>query len=1098
MSAPRGSHRRSQARHRDGSRALLLDIFGSATIRVPDGSWIVASKSPVAFGLLFRLALDPGAPLPRARIIELLYDDDTKATRLRFNTLLASQRRRGVRFLITDDGVGLAADAVEWRPAHAGLLFGGWVGAVSATYEAWFANERRRIVLRYLTEPLASLNAAREYARWSEVAEHSRRILDLDPLNEAAHAAMVEALMFTSSKVAAIEYLAFAEQTIGEHSVFARQPLAALRERILGAQSPSDSAMRDAPLYARAGLLEHIGRVAAHVRANSAVAGIAMTGPAGVGKSTMWNAALAQLEVLGWTSVRTRCLETEREFPLGLVFRMVPALLAAPGAGGAAPEMYGLLRDVSGGARPLRGSVRDHQRHVATALVEVINAIACEGPLVVGIDDTHWLDSASRALLREVIELVPNGAVLWVFAECRSPYRWPRSFTSIPVGGLTPADSEDLLRRSLGTRSHTDLPGSVRRALEATGGNPLWIRSVALGVQRGGSPDAPGGGPALDAAETLVEEARRLPTEVQDLLRYVALLGPLATMSRLSALYRRRRRTLLDGLGTAEGLGLLHASKTLGALTIHDLWASAVQRELSPLQARLVHTELLELLLSEHPRDHESTAHLWGIMQCARAAGTPGRAAASASALIGKWLAAGVDSTALQSLFDIIDADDVAPDALVTLTEQLTMYLSTTYQHDLLLGMSRRLTDRLARAGVRSPLFEVFLTITRWTEALDKPDPKLWPVIDAFVRDASRSETSRLAMVHAGLRLRSNDPHGSSMPLGEWRRVLDALTAESETVRAREARLIACTEQLDAPGMRAAADELVRFCDAYARGTSSVERIRARLWAAFAARVLGDYRTGLSLSHEALELALATGAWSPAILVLDATVGALGDTGHWHEAAAVWRALNGLAGYVGFDRKVEKNYSSNGWEVGIAVRLALGDVEGARTALERLVPLTDPGVLTSYMLRPKAGLQGMAATIVALSNLPTAPWRAALGATLIEYADVIRSVQLAHIQGNLFRLAVGGAALGLVDETRELLDALLAHLGAVQWSFPFEAFRELVGAPASEIVQFAFRGRAVASMMEVYSIDRLPAIFTRPVESLSSASSSGPARSGLP
>jgi hypothetical protein len=745
--------------------------------------------------------------------------------------------------------------------------------------------------------------------------------------------------------------------------------------------------------------------------------------------------------------------------------------------------MYGLLRDVYGGARPLSGSVRDHQRHVATALVEVISAIACEGPLVVGIDDTHWLDSASRALLREVIELVPNGAVLWVFAERRSPYRWPSSFTSIPVGGLTPADSEDLLRRSLGARHDTDLPGSVRRALEATGGNPLWIRSVALGVQRGGSPDASGGGPALDPAETLVEEARRLPTDVQDLLRYVALLGPLATMSRLSALYRRRRRTLLDGLGAAEGLGLLHASGALGALTIHDLWASAVQREMSPLQARLVHTELLELLLSEQPRDHESTAHLWGIMQCARAAGTPGRAAASASALIGKWLAAGVDATALQSLFDIIDADDVAPDALVTLTEQLTMYLNSTYQHDLLLSMSPRLTDRLARAGVRSPLFEAFRTLTSLT-VMDAPDAKLWPVIEAFVRDTTRSEVSRLAMLHAGLRLRTNDPRGASMPLDEWRSILDALQGEAETLRAKEARLILCTDGLDVHGVRAAADELVRFCDEYGRGISSVERIRARHWAALAHRNIGDYRAALVMYEQALELALASGAGPAAIRILDSLVGSLSDTGHWRQADAVLRAMSRLGDRFGIE--AEYRYNRNGWEEGIAVRIEMGDIAGARVVIERLVPLTDASVTAASALSPKAGIQGMAATIAVLSDLPTEQWRTAVQETLLDHTDVIRRVQLTYHQGNLWRLAVGGAALGLVDETRDLVDALLARLGDVRWSFPFQALRDRLGAPASEIVQFAFHGRAVSSMMDVYAVEQLPAIFMNPIDALPS------------
>jgi len=1062
---------------------VSVDIFGAAAIALPDGTVLTASKSPVAFAFLFRLAIDAGTLLPRSQVVALLYDDDSKATRLRFNTLLASQRERGVQFISQDGAIGLAADTVRWTAPHAGTLFGGWGGEVSRAYEEWFDNERRRIALRFLEEPLAAMHASREQARWSDVAAHSRRILDLDPLNEAAHAAMVEALMFTASKVQAIEYLAYAEEIIGERSAFARQPLASLRERIVGEPATGDAGLRDAPVYARAGVLEQVGSVAARVRATSVVAGIALTGPAGVGKSTMWNAALSHLGLLGWSCVRTRCLESEREFPLSLVYRLVPALLAARGAGGAAPEMYALLRDVYGGTRALSGSVRDHQHHVATALVEVIGAVASEGPLVIAIDDTHWLDTASRALLDELIDRTPAGCILWVCAERRTDFRWPAAFTVVPVGGLTDPDAEDLLRRWLGADSGAELPGNVRSALDATGGNPLWIRSVALGVQRGRTQGSQLSEIVRDPGEALIDEARRLPPDVLDLLRYVAVLGPLATVSRLSALYRdQRRRILIDALGVAEGLGLVHASATLGSLNLHDVWAGALQREMSSLQARLVHTELLELLMSESPPDHAATAHLWGIIQCARGAGTPGRAADSACILITKWLAAGVDAIELESLFDIIDADDIAPDALVRLTEQLTMFLGTSYQHELLLGMSRRLSDRLARAGVRSPLFEAVLALTRAAATTGALLGVSWPTIEAFVRDTSRTDGARLEMLHAGLRLRSNDPLSSSMPMDEWRAVLDSLSSVAETLRAKETRLILCTEQFDQPGMRAASQALVRFCDAYGRGISSVERIRARNWAAHSERVLGVYRRGMEISKEAVELALSTRATLAAIRALDSIVTSLGDTGHWNEADAVLRAMRELAEHHRLQAEMQKSSSWNGWESSIAVRIALNDTEGARRTIERVVPLSDPSVLVNYMLPPKAGLQAMAATIAVLSDRPVDVWRGPVRATLMEFTDAMRSVQFSHTQGNLWKLAVAGAALQLADETRDFIDALLAQLGEVRWSFPFESFRDLVGAPPREVIEFAFRGRPVLPLADVYGVDKLPAIFTHPLD----------------
>ena len=148
---------------------------------------------------------------------------------------------------------------------------------------------------------------------------------------------------------------------------------------------------------------------------------VVVEGPAGIGKTTMWQAALRAARARSFTVLATRAAQTEATLPFaGLIdlFEGVPEawLAALPAPQRRALEVALLRRE------PEKTGV--DQLAVSLATLQVLRALAADAPVVVGIDDLQWLDGATTRVLAFALRRLQQSRSGWS----------PRCGPSTPTG----------------------------------------------------------------------------------------------------------------------------------------------------------------------------------------------------------------------------------------------------------------------------------------------------------------------------------------------------------------------------------------------------------------------------------------------------------------------------------------------------------------------------------------------------------------------------------------------------------------------------------------------------------------------------------------
>src|SRR5207237_5768838 len=104
----------------------------------------------------------------------------------------------------------------------------------------------------------------------------------------------------------------------------------------------------------------------------------------------------------------------------------------------------------------------------------LLQAVSQRRPLVIVMDDCHWLDGASAAIIEEAIgDLadVPLGWILLHRPGWTPPAAWP-IWTSLSLEPLDASASEQLAWALLGAAA---TPSAVQFVVERAEGNPLYL-----------------------------------------------------------------------------------------------------------------------------------------------------------------------------------------------------------------------------------------------------------------------------------------------------------------------------------------------------------------------------------------------------------------------------------------------------------------------------------------------------------------------------------------------------------------------------------------------------------------------------------------------
>src|SRR5262245_54344561 len=230
-----------------------------------------------------------------------------------------------------------------------------------------------------------------------------------------------------------------------------------------------------------------------------------MQGDAGVGKTTLWLAALEQARERGYRVLCARASEAESVMPYGTIADLlgevdVEVLAGLPGVQRLAADRV-LLHDAGNGPTT-------DQRVVAATMVSVVERLSERAPVVIAIDDLQWLDQSSQAAVGFVARRLRGRAGLLV-TERTEPDRgsvasWlqlgtPDGIDQIHVRPLSTCGLHRLISARLGRSFPRPAMGWIA---EVSGGNPFY----ALEMARALANQAPPGEPLLPP--TLAELVR--------------------------------------------------------------------------------------------------------------------------------------------------------------------------------------------------------------------------------------------------------------------------------------------------------------------------------------------------------------------------------------------------------------------------------------------------------------------------------------------------------------------------------------------------------------------------------------------------------------
>ncbi|WP_099025491.1 ATP-binding protein [Mycolicibacterium palauense] len=233
---------------------------------------------------------------------------------------------------------------------------------------------------------------------------------------------------------------------------------------------------------------------------------------------------------------------------------------------------------------------------VCGATLTLLERIACRQPVVVAVDDLHWLDEASLRVLSFVAQHVADSRIGFIATVRDSRQVSPRialdgdADTDIAVQPLTDRDAEVLV-----DLWHPALPILARRrVLHQAQGNPLAIRELGRVLEQ----TPRGAGSALDHIPMTDRLKQSLSYRICDLpveTRHCLLLLALDDREDMAAL--RELDIHLGALVPAEDAGLVVVDQArLSIRFAHPLIRATVVEESTSEQRREAHGVIAETL----------------------------------------------------------------------------------------------------------------------------------------------------------------------------------------------------------------------------------------------------------------------------------------------------------------------------------------------------------------------------------------------------------------------------------------------------------------------------------------------------------------------
>ncbi|HEY0929410.1 MAG TPA: AAA family ATPase [Gemmatimonas sp.] len=613
---------------------LVVQTLGAARMII--GGQIITAQSEIAFAILLRLVYSPGMQVARDVLLGELWPGQASVRqRANLRQALYKLRSMGVDIALRGEAVQLTRAQVRLtfsverevatfdRDVTRGdEPFGTFVPdliACSAPYDVWLEQAREVVhgdIRRVLVEVL---RLRRERADWSAAEVLSRWILQFDPLNEDATLTLAECRMIFGSKVEAVAILDKYLLELGPQATEIRLPAQQLRRRLV------DPKARRRPLpgsterhfIGREKELTDLTLSLRRARWNDGSA-VLLHGPSGIGKTRLVSelGKLAQIE--GYLEVSVECRETDKDRPLSVFLEAIPELLSTSGALGCSPESMSVLRRLVGErldapalshpgvegnstSRAEDGYDTVRAQPVRNAIVDVVGAVSEERPLLLVIEDAHWMDDESWDAIADLIQRTPSMRVLLVItSRSRSilssrPSRVPQNLVLKALAALNPLASLTLARAIGEDYAATMDVNTERWIVDAGEGNPLVLRAlVNYWIETG---EAGGVPPTLQLL--LEHRIDKLHTHALRAMQAVGLLGKFASIERIGQILELPNHELMAALEQLQEEVCLSRAEA-SVLVTHDLIGRTAISRLPSLVKFAIHLAAGSTLENEY------------------------------------------------------------------------------------------------------------------------------------------------------------------------------------------------------------------------------------------------------------------------------------------------------------------------------------------------------------------------------------------------------------------------------------------------------------------------------------------------------------------
>lgn len=543
--------------------------------------------------LLLYLSRSPRGTRSRQHLIALLWADKPEAAaRHSLNEAIRILRAvLGDQLSTSSDQVRLQAGAVEldvdelerlatagdWAGASAlvGGLFCEGLGIPDASgFEDWLVAERAGWTRRQVEVLLCHADDLGRRGFAADAAQAAERALELEPTSEPAIRMVMRNLALLGDRAAAFaRFRRFRAELMGLLGMVPDAETVALAERLqrgtrlwrrMPASPAPKASTRRLPLVGRARELERmVGGVVASRLAPRAMV-VVVEAYSGLGRSRLLEEITESAELGGVSVVAARAVPADRgDAASGIVALACGGLLDAPGIAAAPGSALATL-----GARITEWGERFPAAAGAgtlspgRAFTEVVRAAVAERPVLIAVDDAHWLDPESYGMLEGLLRdlaRAPLALMLSVMAD-NSPVeldalraRFGRDVAgeALILDPLTLTDIRQLAAHVLPAVTGEQQDRLARRVLADSAGIPLLVvellnalaSGLSLEVLKRGWPTRfhtleqtrPGDLPDSIVAAIRVG-FRRLSLQAQRTLSTAAVLDEHATLRMLSGI----------------------------------------------------------------------------------------------------------------------------------------------------------------------------------------------------------------------------------------------------------------------------------------------------------------------------------------------------------------------------------------------------------------------------------------------------------------------------------------------------------------------------------------------------------------------------------